>query len=45
VFVGKAPDIAILGVLLTLPFAYAGLRTLQHFNETKADVAKAISAK
>jgi uncharacterized protein YqjF (DUF2071 family) len=27
VFVGKAPDIAILGVLLTLPFAYAGLRT------------------
>lgn len=38
---GKTPDPMTLGVLLTLPWAYAGLRTLQHSNELKADVAKA----
>lgn len=45
VFTTAKPDIVILTALLTLPFAYAGLRTLQHFNETRADVAKAIAVK
>lgn len=39
------PDVAVLGMLLTLPFAYAGLRTIQHWNETKAGMARAISGK
>jgi hypothetical protein len=42
-FYSKTPDIAILGVLLTLPWAYAGLRTIQHRNELKAGVEKAIA--
>lgn len=43
VFISKAPDVLILGTLLTLPFAYAGLRTLQHRNELKAGVEKALA--
>lgn len=38
----KPIDIMVLGALLTLPFAYAGLRTLQHSNELKAGIAKAV---
>lgn len=37
------PDLAILGMLLTLPFTYAGLRTVQHYNEMKANVAAALA--
>lgn len=36
------PDIAILGALLTLPFTYAGLRTVQHWNEMKANIASSL---
>lgn len=43
VFVTAKPDITILMVLLTLPWAYAGLRTLQHANEMKAAVQQAIA--
>lgn len=42
VFINTKPDIVILTALLTLPFTYAGLRTVQHWNEMKANVATAI---
>lgn len=43
VFINAKPDTAILTFLLALPWAYAGLRTLQHRNELKADVEKAVA--
>lgn len=42
-FLNHNPDIAVLGMLFTLPFTYAGLRTVQHWNETKVAVAKAVA--
>lgn len=41
VFVNAHPDTTILVFLLTLPWAYAGLRTIQHANEMKAAVQQA----
>jgi hypothetical protein len=41
VFMNQHPDTTILSILLTLPWAYAGLRTIQHANEMKAVVQQA----
>lgn len=41
VFLNAKPDTTVLLFLLTLPWAYAGLRTIQHANEMKAAVQQA----
>jgi hypothetical protein len=41
VFANAKPDTTILMILLALPWAYAGLRTIQHANEMKAVVQQA----